>query len=66
MALTTNHTGAKFKPIVCVFRYLFKKALLEDDIAHQEAMEKKEKKEKSMTLENVKWEQGSCVIIGGN
>lgn len=39
-------------------RYLFKKALLEDDIAHEEAMEKKEKKEKAMTMDTVKWEQG--------
>jgi hypothetical protein len=38
-------------------RYLFKKALLEDDIAHEEAMEKKEKKEKAMTMDTVKWEQ---------
>ncbi|RZC39233.1 BSD domain containing protein [Asbolus verrucosus] len=38
-------------------RYLFKKALLEDDIAHQEAMEKKEKKEKAMTTDTVKWDQ---------
>ncbi|EFA06908.1 BSD domain-containing protein 1-B [Tribolium castaneum] len=38
-------------------RYLFKRALLEDEIAHQEAMEKKEKKEKAITVETVKWDQ---------
>ncbi|XP_019880520.1 BSD domain-containing protein 1 isoform X2 [Aethina tumida] len=38
-------------------RYLFKKALLEDDIARQEALEKREQKEKQMTEENLKWEQ---------
>lgn len=38
-------------------RYLFKKALLEDDIARQEAMEKREQKEKMYTAENIKWEQ---------
>lgn len=39
-------------------RYLFKKALLEDDIARQEAMEKREQKERMLTEESVKWEQG--------
>lgn len=39
-------------------RYLFKKALVEDDIAMQEAMEKRETKEKQMLESDLKWEQG--------
>ncbi|XP_065167398.1 BSD domain-containing protein 1-B-like isoform X1 [Atheta coriaria] len=42
-------------------RYLFKKALLEDDIARQEAMQKREAKEKEATIENVKWEEGTNI-----
>ncbi|GJQ78599.1 hypothetical protein Trydic_g11707 [Trypoxylus dichotomus] len=38
-------------------RYLFKKALVEDDIAMQEAMERREMKEKEMTEDDLKWEQ---------
>ncbi|XP_050504805.1 BSD domain-containing protein 1-B isoform X1 [Diabrotica virgifera virgifera] len=38
-------------------RYLFKKALLEDDLARQEALEKREQKEKQATEENLKWDQ---------
>ncbi|KAK9704551.1 BSD domain [Popillia japonica] len=38
-------------------RYLFKKALVEDDIAMQEAMERREIKEKQMTEDDLKWEQ---------
>ncbi|XP_044265831.1 BSD domain-containing protein 1-like isoform X2 [Tribolium madens] len=44
-------------------RYLFKKALLEDEIAHEEAMERKEKKEKAMTVETVKWDQDLAPYI---
>lgn len=38
-------------------RYLFRKALLEDELAHQEAMERRELKEKQMTEEHLKWDQ---------
>ncbi|XP_018564539.1 BSD domain-containing protein 1 isoform X6 [Anoplophora glabripennis] len=38
-------------------RYLFKKALLEDDIARKEALEKREQKDKVITEENLKWDQ---------
>ncbi|XP_057653709.1 BSD domain-containing protein 1-A-like isoform X1 [Diorhabda carinulata] len=38
-------------------RYLFKKALLEDELARQEALEKREQKEKQVTEESLKWEQ---------
>lgn len=38
-------------------RYLFRKALLEDELARQEAMEKRELKEKQMTEEHLKWDQ---------
>ncbi|KAJ8923940.1 hypothetical protein NQ315_006716 [Exocentrus adspersus] len=38
-------------------RYLFKKALLEDDIARKEALEKRDQKEKSITEESLKWDQ---------
>ncbi|CAG9860737.1 unnamed protein product [Phyllotreta striolata] len=38
-------------------RYLFKKALLEDELARREAMEKREQKEKLQKEENLKWEQ---------
>ncbi|XP_044742553.1 BSD domain-containing protein 1-like [Chrysoperla carnea] len=38
-------------------RYLFKKALLEDNMAHQEALEKRQKREQEMLSEdNLKWE----------
>ncbi|KAG5891677.1 hypothetical protein JTB14_020095 [Gonioctena quinquepunctata] len=38
-------------------RYLFKKALLEDDFAREEALEKREQKEKLVAEENLKWDQ---------
>ncbi|KAJ8955810.1 hypothetical protein NQ318_005351 [Aromia moschata] len=38
-------------------RYLFKKALLEDDIARQEALDRREQKDKVITEDNVNWEQ---------
>ncbi|CAH1117277.1 unnamed protein product [Phaedon cochleariae] len=38
-------------------RYLFKRALLEDDFARREAMVKRDQHEKLMTEENLKWEQ---------
>ncbi|CAH1965575.1 unnamed protein product [Acanthoscelides obtectus] len=38
-------------------RYLFKKALLEDEFARQEALEKREQKEKLMSEDDLKWEQ---------
>ncbi|KAJ8979469.1 hypothetical protein NQ317_002819 [Molorchus minor] len=38
-------------------RYLFKKALLEDDIARQEAIDRREQKEKLITEDSVKWDQ---------
>lgn len=43
-------------------RYLFRKALLEDDIARQDAMEKREQKERLLTEESVKWEQGKALL----
>lgn len=38
-------------------RYLFKKALLEDELARQEAMERRKQKEKEIDEESVKWDQ---------
>lgn len=38
-------------------RYLFKKALVEDEIAREEAMERREAKEKQITEESLKWDQ---------
>ncbi|VEN61286.1 unnamed protein product [Callosobruchus maculatus] len=38
-------------------RYLFKKALLEDDFAKQDAFDKREQKEKLMSEDDLKWEQ---------
>ncbi|KAF2883553.1 hypothetical protein ILUMI_22617 [Ignelater luminosus] len=38
-------------------RYLFRKALLEDELARQEAMEKRELREKQITEEHLKWDQ---------
>ncbi|XP_018325225.1 BSD domain-containing protein 1-B isoform X2 [Agrilus planipennis] len=37
-------------------RYLFKKAVIEDEMARKEAMEKREQKESMTTTENIKWE----------
>lgn len=40
-------------------RYLFKRALLEDELARQELLEKREQKDKDSLPENeLKWEQG--------
>lgn len=47
-------------------RYLFRKALIEDEIAHQEAVEKKEKREKEMTEESLQWEKGDSLILANN
>lgn len=44
-------------------RYLFKKALLEDDLARQEVLEKREQKEKQVTEESLKWEQDFAADI---
>lgn len=41
------------------FRYLFKKALLEDDLAREEALERRKLKEKEVDEGNVKWDQGN-------
>lgn len=45
------------------FSYLFKKALLEDEIARQEAVEKKEQKEKSISEDDLQWDQGNVFSI---
>lgn len=48
--------------VIYIFlRYLFKKALLEDDIARKEALEKKEQKDKVITEDSLKWDQGKDI-----
>lgn len=44
-----------------LFRYLFKKALIEDDIAQQDAQDKRvmPPKEELVNEDNVKWDQGN-------
>lgn len=39
-------------------RYLFRKALIEDELAHQDDIEKREQKDLQVTEESLQWEKG--------
>lgn len=53
----------KFIMYVFFCRYLFRKALVEDEFARQEAVEKKKLKEKEIGEDHVKWDQGKSYIF---
>lgn len=51
---------------LCIFhRYLFKKALLEDELARTEIMARKEQAE-IIQEEDVQWEKGKSIIISAD